>query len=544
MINSLKNYCQYRPLVPLAFIVLFALALRLIFFVGLGFNDDSYYLEYADTIFKGLPFHPSRYVWSVRIGIFLPVALIWKIFGISEYSTALFFLLCSLGTVIAVYFMGKQLFNASTGLVAAFVLSLIPLDIIYATQVGPEVPFSLFSCLSMLCFLKAYGSRRWHRLNGLIAGVLLGVANLFKETFILVPVCCAVYLTCDLFARLRKGPWRARMQCFLSFFNKRLILICLLYCCGFALVHQMQNLYLHQLTGEWFFAEKAKAWTLNNDKNRNDDFTIYPKALLNLDKNRFEWIHSKPFVGFIYWAVLAALLVLALRRQFSRQTFFVLGWLLVFYLFFQYGLHFVATVLANDGMRPRHMRFLLSMSVPAALLIACACITGSRADSRAGARAGSAFRVLLLLFLLTTSVYYARQCSTFLRNGMGYVRETVAFLQSAEEKTIFIPDNWTLSKFSFFCGYDDAFIKRLDSFECSSQMNCSNKYYDRGEYIKDAYVVTFVNPYTYINTANTNRKIYPSFMSSPPAHWRLVKEIELPNYGIFTKFKPRIYYAP
>lgn len=535
MATALKNYCQYRPLVPLALIVFFALALRLIFFVGIGFNDDSYYLQFAETIYKGLPFHPTLYVWSVRIGIYLPVVLIWKVFGISEYSTALFFLLCSLGTVIAAYCMGKQLFNSSTGLVAACILSLLPLDIIYATQIGPEVPFSLFACLSILWFLKAYGSDRRYRLYGLLAGAVLGVANLFKETFILVPVCCAVYLTCDLFARMRRGPWRARMQCLLSFFNKRLIIICVLFCCGFAVVHQLQNLYLQQLTGEWFFAEKAKAWTLNNDKNRSDDFTLYPKALLNLDKNRFEWIHSKPFVGFIYWAVLAGILVLALRRQFSRQTFFVLGWLLVFFFFFQYGLHFVATVLANDGMRPRHMRFMQSMSVPAALLIACAFNMESRA--------GAALRLLVLLFLLTTSVYYTRQSSTFLRNGMGYVRETVAFLQSVEKKNIYIPDHWTTSKFSFFAGYDDAFINRLKVYECSNN-HCSDRHYDTGEYIKDAYVVTFVNPYTYINSRNTGRKNYPAFMSTPPAHWRLVKTIELPNYGIFSKFKPQIYYAP
>jgi 4-amino-4-deoxy-L-arabinose transferase-like glycosyltransferase len=135
--------------------------------------------------------------------------LIWKLFGISEYSTALFFTLCSLGTVIAVYLIGKQLFTAATGLIAAFLLSIFPLDIIYATQVGPEVPFSLFACLSILWFLKAYGSDRRYRLYGLLSGAGLGAANLFKETFILVPVCCAVYIACDLFARMRRGPWHA-----------------------------------------------------------------------------------------------------------------------------------------------------------------------------------------------------------------------------------------------------------------------------------------------------------------------------------------------
>ena len=389
--------------------------------------------------------------------------------------------------------------------------------------------------MSILWFLKACDFGRRYRLYALLSGVGLGMANLFKETFFLVPICCAVYIICDLFDRRHIAAFRKRADFFIVFVNRRLVVACLIFCCGFAVVHQLQNLYLYQLTGEWFFAEKAKAWTLNNDKNRNDDFKLYPRALLNMDENRFEWIHSKPFFGFIYWAVLAAIVVLALRRQFSRQTLFLLGWLLIFFFFFQYGLHFVATVLANDGMRPRHMRFLLSMSAPAALLIACAFNMGSRT--------GAAVRILLLLFLLTTSFYYMKQCSTFLRNGMGYVRETVAFLQNSEKKRVYIPDTWSFSKFSYFAGYDNAFVDSLKVYECS-EINCSDKYYNNGEYIADAYVVTFVSPYTYINTRNTNQKVYPSFMSSPPAHWRLLKTIELSNYGIFSKFKPQIYYAP
>ena len=141
MLTSLKNYCLQRPFVPLAGIVFFALALRLIFFVGLGFNDDSYYMQFAGTIFKGLPFHPTKYVWSVRIGIYLPVVLIWKIFGISEYSTALFFLLCSLGTVIVVYCIGKQLFNVSTGLAAAFLVSFSRLMSYMPPRSAPRLRF-------------------------------------------------------------------------------------------------------------------------------------------------------------------------------------------------------------------------------------------------------------------------------------------------------------------------------------------------------------------------------------------------------------------
>jgi 4-amino-4-deoxy-L-arabinose transferase-like glycosyltransferase len=523
-----KDLCT--QFLPLLLIILFALFLRLYFFVGLGFNDDSYYLEYAEKIYKGLEFKPPQYVWAIRIGVYLPVVLSWKVFGISEWSTSLLFLILSMSGIIITYLLGKELFNDKIGLIASSLLAVFPLDVIYSTQIGPDLPFQIVFAWSVFYFIRAYKTKRKHIASSLTSGLCLGCSYLFKETIFLPLICLLFYPVWDgITSIFNANKFITTIQV------KKLIIISFFVLSGFLIVYSAKTIYLHHLTGDWFFGEKASNWTLMNDGNKNDDFRYYPRALFNMDQDRFGWIHSKPLLGNIYYFVLVAIIVLILKRTFNSSSLFVVFWLLLIFLFFQYGLHFIATTVVQNGMRPRHLRFLLPMSIPAALIIAQACYWKN-----------NAMRFIVVCTLLCfsfNSIYYIYISQKFLRNGMGYVREAVFFLQKLQDKKIYIPDFWTLSKFKFFAGYDDKFVDRLVVYECDA-IRCENKLYSNGDYIKDAYVVTYVSPYTFINTRNKNQKIYPSFMISPPAKWKRLTTIHLENYGIFGKFEPKIFYVP
>lgn len=524
MQEKIKTFLNTPALLLL--IVAAALVLRVFFFVGIGFNDDSYYLEHAEKIYKGLEFSPHKYIWDVRIGVYLPVVVSWKIFGISEFSTSLPFVLYSLGIVIVTYFLGKVLFNDRVGLTASFLISFFPLDVIYATQVGPDVPFQLFSALAVVSFFCYCRLGRRYKLYAWLTGAWLGIAYLFKEMVLLVLACFAFSVFCEMVANKRRVTF---------LIHRKVLLGVLLFLAGFLIVHCIQNVYLYKLSGEWFFGEKAKAWTLRHDGNRNDDYALYPRAMLNRDRGRFEWLHSKPLLGFIYYFVLIGTITLVLQRGVSKNTLFVIFWLVLFFLFFQYGLTFISTSIIDNGMRPRHLRFLLPLSIPAALIIAqAASIQHGRMHY---------VKIALLIFFMVTSLYYTYQSKTFLRNGMGYLRETVHYLITREPKSVYIPDCWTLSKFKFFSAYNETFLKKLIVYECSA-ISCTDSFYDKGDYIRDAYVVTRVSPYTYINTRSRYQKTYPSFMLAPPAHWELLKTIHFDNYGIFAKFTPKLYYAP
>jgi len=102
------------PLFYLLCILLFALFLRLYFFVGMGFYDDPTYLNTAYKIYTGVEHIPNPNFWELRIGVYYPIAFFWNLFGINELSSSLFFILCSLGSITVAYFIAS--FNFLQGL--------------------------------------------------------------------------------------------------------------------------------------------------------------------------------------------------------------------------------------------------------------------------------------------------------------------------------------------------------------------------------------------------------------------------------------------
>jgi hypothetical protein len=511
---STKNLKKIRTEVWLILILIFALFLRLYFFVGIGFNDDSYYLEYAEEIYKGKRFIPPAGVeWGVRIAVYYPVVFFWKIFGINEFSTSLYFILLSLGSIIITYFLGKELFNEKVGLVASFLMSIFPLEIIYSTQVGPEIPTQFFSGASILFFIIAEKLRK--NLYYFISGIFLGFCYLSKSVVILIIPILGFYL---LLKTWKKGIFRILKNNLSSY---------LIFLLGFLIIFTIQLIHFYSITGEWFYGEKVRKYFFTHDLNSNPDLSYYIRMMFNLGPF-FNWIHDKPYFGFFYYFVVFSLIFLLYKKD--KYSLFIIFWFLFLFIFFEFGLQFFCTRIVKYCLYARHVRFLSLFSIPATLIFSRFLTFNNKIQKT--------IIIPSLIFLSITSLYYANQSYIFLRNGMGYIKETVYFLKDTANKTIYIPDPWTISKFKFFSQYDENFINRLKVYDCS-MIDCRNYFYSSGKFIKDAFVVTELNPYTYINPHS-----YPEFMVNPPKEWILLKNISLNSIGIFSKFNPKIYYAP
>ncbi len=495
-------------------ILIFALFLRLYFFVGIGFNDDSYYLEYAEEIYKENKFiPPSGVEWGIRIAVYYPVVFFWKIFGINELSTSLYFLLLSLGSIVITYLLGKEIFNKKIALTAAFLLSIFPLEIIYSTQVGPEIPTQLFSAASILFFIKGEKSRKIFYY--FLSGIFLGFCYLSKSVVILIIPIIGFYVFWNHF---KKGLFKHL---------KNNIFPYLVFLSGFMIIFLLQLIHFYIITGEWFYGEKVRNYFFTHDLNSNSDLSYYIRMMFNFGPF-FNWIHDKPYFGFIYYFVFFSLIFLIYKKD--KFSIFLIFWLLFLFLFFEFGLQFYCTKIVEYCLYARHIRFLSIFSIPAVIILSRFLLFTTKIQ-----------KVLLapiLIFLFITSLYYTNQSYIFLRNGMGYIREAVYFLKGTSNKTIYIPDPWTISKFKFFSKYDENFINRLKVYDCNT-IDCKNYFYNSGKFIRDAFVVTELNPYTYINPYS-----YPEFMLNPPKDWILLKNISLNTIGIFSKFNPKIYYVP
>lgn len=154
--NSITRKSTYSYLF---IILLFALALRLIYFFGILEGDDADYVfpasYLADHGISGLPELERALPYTKRWGLYAPAAFLFRILGFSEFSAAVFPLIASLATVYLVYKIAQLLVSEKAGLVASFLWAVFPLSIFLATQLDPEGPLTMTTTAAVYLILLA-----------------------------------------------------------------------------------------------------------------------------------------------------------------------------------------------------------------------------------------------------------------------------------------------------------------------------------------------------------------------------------------------------
>ncbi len=148
---------------------------------------------------------------SVQTGptVLVPVALIFKLFGVGLIQARLVMVAYLLFAAVGMYWTGKQLFDPAVGTVAILVFA-------SATQFGPflngrdvlgEVPAVAFLCWGAGAFVRARGAKSGALYAG--AGLLFGLAILTKSQFVLlVPLIPLLWLAGGLGAGHDRFPVR------------------------------------------------------------------------------------------------------------------------------------------------------------------------------------------------------------------------------------------------------------------------------------------------------------------------------------------------
>ena len=177
----------YRPLhgetfqIPWpALLLIFGVSLvvRSICFTGLIGSDDLFYSAFAQQILDGT-YQLERNHMAIRYGVILPLAAIYKVFGIHEWSTvALPLLASSLAPVLATL-VGFQLSGATAAWIAGLLLATFPVDARYATILVPESMLQSAVLAAAIVYLNA--EARQSMALGIVSGILMGLAYLIKE---------------------------------------------------------------------------------------------------------------------------------------------------------------------------------------------------------------------------------------------------------------------------------------------------------------------------------------------------------------------------
>ncbi len=181
--------------------LLIAAALRMYDFRGFGAVDDAEYAKFAyqmsqDTFSVGTYDGPA--VFPLRVGIIYPTAVLFRLFGVHEWTMVLYpFILSLMGVALASVCAG-HFFGTRAALIAAALWAVLPLENFHATILVPDGPAAFFASAAVVAILLLARSgihKRWLLFSGgLAAGLAFGISWLSKESVVyLVPFCAILF---------------------------------------------------------------------------------------------------------------------------------------------------------------------------------------------------------------------------------------------------------------------------------------------------------------------------------------------------------------
>src|SRR5271157_1928786 len=159
-----------------------SLTLSVLFGQGFIGSDDLGYSRFAtDVLRHGFALRESSHHVG-RIGVYLPLAASFRIFGVNEFALTLIPVLSTVLTSVLLCAIGTHLFDARIGLFAGLLHACFPLKLSCGNICVPEPMIGCEIAAAVLLFLKADPLRQgyWDG-RKLFSGMLLGLAYLTSE---------------------------------------------------------------------------------------------------------------------------------------------------------------------------------------------------------------------------------------------------------------------------------------------------------------------------------------------------------------------------
>ncbi len=494
----------------LLLVLVFALCVRIVFFTGITNIDSLAYAENAHSIVQGT-FEVSDYVHKLRLGLILPTAVVYRLFGVSELTSALYPFLCSLGSVVLIFSLGQLLFkDSASSLMCAALLAIFPMDVFFASQVMTEGPLSFLMALAVYCFLKGESltdHRKRAKWYYILSGVMAGMAFMTKSFAALLLLFFLVYIL-----------YRRQLSTVSAY------LWIALGGCG-VLILEMGFYYLQ--TGDPLF----RFFTILSSPGRGYDPNPGKMYLNFLFLYPYYWFVSLQHFGFFYYFIISAFLYSLWNKV--RKTYIPMLWAVSLFLYLQFG---------REGKYLIHKeaRFLSILTIP------CLLVLGYSLTKLYKQRKKMIFRVLVT-FLALTSLFFIFFQQTLERTEFENLRETARYLrQVPDDKTIFT-DHISRIHLEYLLGYRD--LQRLKPFNLFNTRTGENSYPVDLLQLEQAFIVVNWHEINTLKHKGITAVTFPESIYDPPPSWEVVHSIQATDnwvYGLIRMLQqsPFLEYLP
>jgi len=517
-----NNVNKYNARFWLVLILIFAVILRLIFFVGYTASPahENIHLSTIKTIYKG-KFHdyllryrnmPSDYVASsaethpIRLMMNYPVAFFWFLMGVNDLTTVLWPLIASLGIVISTFYIGKTLYDEKTGLLASFLVSFFPVDVINSTRLDTDIILAFFMALGVLFFLKGIDSKTNKKVYYFLMGISLGLGYLIKPFIILLPLIFSFYIL----------------------YLRRIDRDILMGMLGFLIIFTLECLFFYLTTDHFLLHFKITATAIKSYTLRTlsgsfylfDNFRVlycYRPPLYFLP---YMFISSKipsdvypQDIRLFAYLLVFSVIILSVKNKF-KKIFFPMIWFLVLLMYLEFGpisINFNQQLSTVDYLLvPKETRYISIFSSSISLILAYfLTFIHSRLRSL---KIGSIITVLIILLLLTFSVDTISKSRDIITDGISDIRDAHALISKLPAADIYCDRDCI-----FLLDYYFEF-KREASLRDIERVNVND--IERGSYVIVGGSRSVVIGGKWLDSR------YPDFTKNPPENWKLIKKFD------------------
>ena len=486
-------------------LVLLCLIFRLLNFVGIGINDDIAYIQNARLLASGYsPISSGFNQLGFRLGMVVPLAILYKIFGLNDIAFSLYPLICSLITCALIYYTALRLWGKRAAVFASLLWIVYPLQIVFDTQLSPSNQQATFVMAAMfLYYLSITGktpstsdlspSPDWREPALLVlSGVCIGLGWWFNEIFVTFIIVALPFI---LIVRPK---------------FKHLLWIT----AGFLLVFSLELLIVKISAGSWLARFncilETESIVESNESKEYLKRTLFKVFHLNL-------YNEEGHFG-ILWYLFAVATILALYFKKKVALALALGcWLWLAYL--QWGFQ-------SFDLDPitKYIRY-ISMIVPLQCMVFGAIFSHLCALSKNKKFITMFVFALLFIHLLWLGTIAASIVKVH-TDDFKEIAQYLLTLNLKEDDIVYADD--LTANFVEIYSKGNLKIQRTNHFK---QQNPPTK----GVFIDDGS--------WYFVRLPDYRKTTPKWCQSPPlVYWPLIHTVHGKNIGVYANFDPKIYW--
>jgi 4-amino-4-deoxy-L-arabinose transferase-like glycosyltransferase len=493
-------------------VVALALLYRLYAMTGDIMYDPAVYAQDAYNLLHGTFKLDTDSWYSHRLPVFVPVVLAYATLGVSNISTNLWPLLLSVLQIMAVMWLGYRWLGKETAILAGFFMAIIPLDIIYAGILNPDVVIAAFLTFSVVCWVSGVEGRETpSRLLLLLSGLFCAVAvetRAYAFLIVLFFLGHAVWVRVSLKSLL----W---------------------WVLGIAVVAVPTVIVYALVTGDLLLPLRAMTGFYGDpQRGEGSGLLYYPRVILAL----------KSYTGlFVFLFTVAS--VWALVRP-TRKRLILLAWIAPILLYLQFG------SMSFNSYVPvfKRIRFLTPFIGPAALLSALVIIEDLRTITEKIARAlrmksGAVLkRVLLvgLVVVLLVNSFWIVRAYRNLHLGVARDFQAAASMVRSDGSIPVLIDHWrTAIRLAYYLDFKEGSHLYEDADETRRMKKGAIrestrlgylKWYENPVQLPDAFVVLedgILAEAENVSVSDPARSKYPakdipSYCHNPPQSWELL----------------------